>query len=419
MPSHSALALQKHNYCKSPVCMNFRNNKSKKRWQKGFINKVFSRKSKYQNSFSKIILNNPELLNDKNSHIPRSLFKFYAPTSSNIIDIKKQRLWLSHPGTFNDPFDCHTGYDVVSYEKQALVEHIRKIGCVDSENSKDGFTDDDFNRILSSITEYQYDWRSDIEEFSTVLWKLSKVKSKEFNNKIYEVTKKCRNEVKEKIDKLRNVNIRVACFSALDRNHGFDSIIQMWSHYADNHKGFCVEYDISPLTRNCSLTLQDYDFYKEQQSVYLDERIRVVTLAGLFPVIYTASRVNIPTTKLKKIKLDNDNGLQHNSDIDALLYKTYIVKSAKWNYEKEWRIILDGNICSFYENKIPFPYIKRIFLGCKMHTQNIDIMVEIAEELNVEVIIMSMENKKFILEEQDIRTHKWDKKRSKWHNPFA
>ena len=291
--------------------MNFRNYKSKKRWQKAFINNVFSRKNKYHDRFSKIILNNLELLNDKNSHIPKSLFKFYTPTSANIIDIKKQRLWFSHPGTFNDPFDCHTGYDIVSYEKHTLVEHIRRIGCVDSENSKDWFTEDDFNRILRSTTEYQYDWRSNIEEYSTVLWKLSEVKSKEFDNKIYEITKKARSEVKEKIDKLRNVNIRVACFSALDRSHGFDSIIQMWSHYADNHKGFCVEYDVSPLNTHCCLPLNGHDFYKEP-SFYLDERIKVVISAGLFPVIYTASRVNIPTTKLKKIKIDKNNELHHN-----------------------------------------------------------------------------------------------------------
>ena len=130
-PLIKPLTHQKSNYCQWSDCMNFRNYKSKKRWQKAFINNVFSRKNKYHDRFSKIILNNLELLNDKNSHIPKSLFKFYTPTSANIIDIKKQRLWFSHPGTFNDPFDCHTGYDIVSYEKHTLVEHIRRIGCVD------------------------------------------------------------------------------------------------------------------------------------------------------------------------------------------------------------------------------------------------------------------------------------------------
>ncbi|WP_022667036.1 DUF2971 domain-containing protein [Desulfospira joergensenii] len=143
-----------------------------------------------------------------------------------------------------------------------------------------------------------------------------------------------------------------------------------------------------------------------------------ITVAGLFPVIYTANRVNIPRTKLQKLKLNANNELVHDSEIDALLYKTFIVKSAKWNYEKEWRIIIDGDICKYFENKLPFPYIKRIFLGCKMKAHHIDTLIEIADELNVEVVLMTMDNKKFVLEAQKTDSYRWDKERAKWNNPL-
>ena len=194
-------------------------------------------------------------------------------------------------------------------------------------------------------------------------------------------------------------------------------MIQMWSHYADNHNGFCVEYDISAINPKNLLPLKHHNFGENQED-FLDERTKLLTVAGLFPVIYTANRVNIPRTKLQKIKLDNNNNLHHHSDIDAILYKTYIVKSAKWNYEKEWRIIIDGDICEYFDNKIPFPYIKRIFLGCKMESHNIDTIIEIADELGVEVIIMSMDDKKFILEAQDTSSYRWNKERLKWRNPL-
>lgn len=403
--------------------MSFWNYKSKKKWQKSFISNVFANKTKRLDTFSKIIMNKPELLNDKNIHIPKSLFKFYAPTSDNISDIKKQRLWFSHPRTFNDPFDCHTGYDVTSYEKHSLLEHIKKIGFVDQENSKKGFTLDDFNRIQISTTEYEFDWRKNTEEYWSALNKLSDGKCEEFQRDIYSLKIKYRNEVKTKIEKLRNVDIRIACFSELDsnnfphKNNDFECMIQMWSHYADNHKGFCVEYDMSHLHPSKLLPLK-YKKYNDSQNEYMAERTTLLTVAGLFPVIYTANRVNIPRTKLQQIKIDDSNNVNHNSDIDALLYKTYIVKSAKWNYEKEWRIIIDGNICKYFDHKIPFPYIKRIFLGCKMDAHNIDYLIEIAEELNVEVIIISMDDKKFVLEAQNISSYKWDKERSKWHNPL-
>lgn len=398
--------------------MYLRNRKSRAKWQKAFIDHVFKHKTKYSDSFSKIVLNNTELLNANNDHIPKSLFKFYKPTSENIIDIRKRRLWFSHPGTLNDPFDCHTGYDTESYEKHALMEHISKHGCVEPENSKDGFTVDEFNRLSESTTEYDYFYYDKPEEYRTLFMKLLEDKSKAFNQKIYNVTRQAREEVTDKMDRLRSTNIRIACFSALDRYKGFNDIIQMWSHYTDNHQGFCVEYDTSLILAPIRLALKDHEFY-EDQSAYMDERIKVALFAGLFPVIYTANRVNIPTTKLRRIKLDSKGNLQHDSDIDAILYKTYIVKSAKWSYEKEWRIILDGDVCNYYDNKIPFPYIKRIYLGCKMNTQAIDTMIEIATELGAEVIMMAMDNRKFVLEEYSIDLYRWNREGSKWNNPFS
>lgn len=262
--------------------MYFRNYKSRKKWQKTFINNVFSHKTATHDTFSKIILNNTQLLEGKSNHLPKSLFKFYSPTSDNIIDIKKQRLRLSHPRTFNDPFDCHTGYDVDDYEKHTLLKDIKELGCVDVKNSQDGFTNDEFDRLSSSTTSYEYNWyNSKIEQYDTVLRKLLKNKSKDFNHIIYDLTNKSRNEAKAKIEELRNVNIRVACFSALDRHKDFNDIIHIWSHYADNHKGFCVEYDTSPLKESICFSLENYEFYKEQ-SKYMEERIKVLILGGYF-----------------------------------------------------------------------------------------------------------------------------------------
>lgn len=398
--------------------MYFGNRKSKAKWQKAFIDDVFRRKTKYSNSFSKIVLNNTELLDGKNDHIPKSLFKFYKPTSENIIDIKKRRLWFSHPATLNDPFDCHTGYDTESYEKHAFMEYIKKHGHAEPENIKDGFTVDEFNRLSASTTEYDYYYSKKPEEYRTLFRKLLEDKSETFNRKIYDVTRQVREEVASKMARLRNAKIRIACFSALDRYKGFNDIIQMWSHYTDNHQGFCVEYDTSLIHAPINLSLKDHEFYANQ-SAYMDERVRVALYAGLFPVIYTANRVNIPKTKLKRIKLDSKGNLQHDSEVDAILYKTYIVKSAKWSYEKEWRIILDGDVCGYFDNKVPFPYIKRIFLGCKMNNQTIDTMIEIAAEVGAEIVMMAMDNKKFVIEEYGIDFYKWDKQRSKWNNPFS
>lgn len=397
--------------------------KSQKKWQKPFINSVFEKKSSKCNTFSKIILDQPELLDTKNGYYPKSLFKFFAPTSENIIDLKKQRLWFSHPNSFNDPFDCHTGYDPTSYEKHLFIEHIQNTGFDKSDNSRDGFTEDDLNRVYRSETDYEGNWYRNNEMFWEALSKISQTKDKEFQDLIYTLNKRFKEDVENKIKKLREVNTRVACFSDLKsgnfppRVNDFEFMIQMWSHYADNHKGFCVEYDLAPLHPEKLLPLK-HKYASEDLEAYESEKTELLLSAGLLPIIYTSSRVNIPKTKLKAIRLDKDGNLKINSDVDSLLYKTYIVKSAKWNYEKEWRIILDGDICTYFDNKISFPYAKKIYLGCKMSADNIDILVEIAEELKIEVVIMEMNNKKFYLEPESIDSYKWDKKRKKWNSPL-
>jgi hypothetical protein len=396
---------------------------SQKKWQKTYINRIFESKDVRHKTYSKIILNNPELLKEKSTHYPKSLFKFYAPTSDNIIDIKKQRLWFAHPNSFNDPFDCHTGYDATSFEKHALLEYIKNKGYAETKNSQNGFTEEDFNRIDNSLPEYEYNWMRNTEEYWDAIRKISESKSHEFKKTIDNLRRKFHRDVEKKIEKLRVTNIRVACFSDLKSDHfppkhtDFEFMIQMWAHYASNHEGFCVEYDITSLHPENLISLEHEKVFGGQDT-YQSYKKDLLLSAGLFPVIYTSNRVNIPKTKLNKIKIDENGNIKHNSDMDSLLYKTYIIKSAKWSYEKEWRIIVDGDICNYFDNKIHFPYIKKIFLGCKMSTHNIDILLEIAEELNAEVVLMEMNNKKFYLEPQRLDSYKWDREMKKLHSPL-
>ncbi len=403
--------------------MGFWNSRSQRKWQKTYINNVFANKNTYHQIYSKIILHKLELLSGKNTHFPKSLFKFYSPTSENIIDFKKQRLWFAHPSSFNDPFDCHTGYDVTNYEKYALLEHIKKAGFANSDNKLNGFTEEEFYRIYKAIPEYENNWMRNAEEYWSAIRKISESKSKDFQKEIFNLRQKFQRDIERKIEKLREVNIRIACFSELKSDdypplhRDFEFMIQMWAHYASNHEGFCVEYDITPLHPENVIPLENINIL-ENQDTYQSNKIILLLSAGLFPVIYTPNRVNIPKTKLKKIRIDENGNIKHNSEIDSLLYKSYIIKSAKWNYEKEWRIIVDGDICNYFDNKIHFPYVKKIILGCKMKSHNIDILIEIADELNVEIVLMKMNDKKFYLEPQSLDAYKWNKERKKWRNPL-
>ncbi len=159
-----------------------RNNKRK--WQRRFIKKIFESSDAKKKYFSKIILNNTKLIDEKNEYLPKYLFKYYSPTSENILDIKNQRLWLSHPNSFNDPFDCNIGYDQENYEKICLIKFIKEIVCVNENDKSEGFTVDDKNRILRSHLGDYYSMYNNIESYSDAIRKINETKSEEFQRKI-------------------------------------------------------------------------------------------------------------------------------------------------------------------------------------------------------------------------------------------
>lgn len=398
--------------------MIIRTRNKKRKWQRRFIKRIFESSDDKKKYFSKIMLQNIKLINDKNEYLPKYLFKYYSPTSENILDIKYQRLWLSHPKYFNDPFDCNIGYDIENYEKHCLINFIKENGCVNEGNKLDGFTFDDKNRIHSSRLGNYYSMYNNIESYYDAKRKILETKSEEFQRNVRNFLNTKLHQVDYKIEKLKDINIRVGCFSELDKYDEFPNQIAMWSHYADNHKGFCIEYDLEILKKDIHFSLDDREFYYDSKNEYLTERNEAIIKASLFPIEYTANRINIPVTKLNQIKIDSSDKIIYNSNIDEIIYKTFVVKSANWNYEKEWRIIIDGQISNYFDNKIPFPYIKTIYLGCKAEKELINTMIVIGEEIGAEVSILKMDGKKFKLESISTRSYNYDKEMGKLTNPY-
>jgi len=120
------------------------------------------------------------------------------------------------------------------------------------------------------------------------------------------------NEIMEE----RNNNIRVSCFT--EDNHN----LLMWTHYADQHMGICLEYD------------------------FIDEGIlRTFTQ----PVCYK-------------------NGTHKIGVFEELtmmrVIGTTLVKSLEWEYEKEWRCIVFKQDDKF-PRTIGISDLKAIYLGTR------------------------------------------------------
>lgn len=109
----------------------------------------------------------------------------------------------------------------------------------------------------------------------------------------------------------------------------------LWAHYADSHKGFCIEYDLDLLT-NCYKSFEKFSF----------------------PVKYTKKP---PEYGIKDI---------NNTKTEQIVQKLAGYKSKRWNYEEEYRIVT-----GFYGEH---PYnpncLKSIYFGLNMDKSEKDLM---------------------------------------------
>lgn len=228
--------------------------------------------------------------------IPLKLYKYQSLTASSytLENLQNRHIWFSKPEYLNDPFDCAIPF---------LLKNI--------ENEKDW--EDGYKGLLSR---FQKDFSA---EKATRATKLAREKfitngkvNQLFRDHLTEVTNK---NIEENRNSIREFG--VACFS-----EDFDNIL-IWSHYADGHKGVCLEFDANYFPFNHGDKLQ--------RIVYKDT----------YPLVHPADFL------IKKI----------------IPHETLTTKSTNWDYEKEWRVIhLPGNTALEYDPEA----LTGIYFGCSM-----------------------------------------------------
>lgn len=141
----------------------------------------------------------------------------------------------------------------------------------------------------------------------------------------------------------------------------------MWSHYADSHKGFCVEYDFSGTDED--------------------------TLSKLpLPIIYTEERPLVPW----KAALDNT---KENIDAaSAQLMLGLLTKDRDWEYENEWRILIGAAEAS----ELKMPPVTCIYLGVAIEEQNRKEVLKIAKQLGIPVKQMKVDRGAYALHAEEV-----------------
>ncbi|WP_157797123.1 DUF2971 domain-containing protein [Clostridium sp. CT7] len=198
--------------------------------------------------------------------IPNKLYKYQPVNNYTLANLKNNQIWFSNVDDFNDPFELRFNIDKRS-GNDILNDSLKRHGITAPELSKE--KSDNIEKAAEKT----------VEEFANNF--------KKYNG--------------------------VSCFSEL-----YDNIL-MWSHYADKHSGFCLEFD----TR--------YELFN---------KIRKVNYSDDYP----------------KISLDI-------SKVGDKFLDSICTKNKQWGYEKEWRLLhKECNKLYVYDNKC----LTGIYFGAKM-----------------------------------------------------
>lgn len=143
----------------------------------------------------------------------------------------------------------------------------------------------------------------------------------------------------------------------------------MWAHYANNHTGFCVSYEIKKNNEmyGCTFPVQ-----------YTDQRIDITSLMdNQVETLIHETKIQSAQGK-KEIQLD---------DLSLVFVTSFFcnIKHFSWSYEKEFR-------CSMGANAPGMPYVpakpKEIYIGKNCLQTYKDRLIKIARTLHIPIYQM-------------------------------
>lgn len=190
-------------------------------------------------------------------YAPTFLYKYYGDSLAKLQTIRDNKMWYSAPCKFNDVFDCE-----ITVDEKGI-----------------------FDSLLHALP-------GNIQvKTGSPMWRDMKKKGGQQIRSL-----------KSTLDELRS-RMGISCLSEND-----DSLL-MWAHYANNHCGMCVEYELIEINKQLKFTP--------------------------VPIIYSDNR-----TRIASVKPNNTE-----KDILRVFLEGLTSKSPEWIYEKEWRIIRDDGAC--------------------------------------------------------------------------
>lgn len=227
-----------------------------------------------------------------------------------IENLANSQLFFNNPVNFNDPYDSRA-YCFYLGKKEQFIESIQNAGIISYEQAAVEFGLDISNELVEERGEYYYA-------------KYSKIFKKEVIHG---------DIPKEKYPK-------ICCFSETCKS------ILMWSHYADRHKGICLRFR----SAKDLLKKEENKYYLEFVPSNIAEVCQLVINELDKYCKFNNFGSTIPSQnifyKIAFQKVDYKNKIPEpvnlfDEDLYVKLHRFLLNKFKKWEYEKEYRLIID------------------------------------------------------------------------------
>lgn len=260
------------------------------------------------------------------SNMPKRLYKYRAASVYSLASLEQNYIIASRLDTFNDIFEAP-----IDIPEEVMAAHLYNF-----------YTS--YTRLLDGVKQPP---PKTLRELSALLIEsflqddsgtetLSEIKEKS-EKSITDLMRKIHFDLVQKMQTQYNV----FCMSEKIDNE------LMWAHYADNHKGFCIAYDMTK-TDNSSA-----------------EFLRQSTL----PVYYENE---------KYISLNN---LEINNEMSGrFCMEASTIKSKAWSYEKEWRTFFVSREKNQKESFLP---VVAIYLGARIDESTESLLHNICQSKNI------------------------------------
>lgn len=285
--------------------------------------------------------------------MPKRLFRYRAFNDRSVGAFENDIIYAVTADKFNDPYDTLVRYDLEGIGKWVnTVMSIETLGQMKTWYAQGWDLPKEVKHILpKEMTDALKVALSSIDDI------------KDFEERIEETRQRMMSLIETYFPILSETTKRystIACFS-----ESIESVL-MWSHYADSHKGFALEYDFRP-------TLE-----------------RPIKNVGLFPVVYSEERFDISDyIAWGFLRL---LGIQAKMPDMSASIKNALWKSDVWAYEKEWRMIdsTPRDITDEKASAIPYKPVA-IYYGRHMSSDDKRRLHEVAKEKGIKEFEMYLD----------------------------